>query len=177
MSVNFHLPTVCNQLPNLYRQQNLLNLSLEVKQPTIEEINSLHFLLNINTFFPTVEIETIVPGRQKANFKREFAPLHLVFKQLSKLQTFSSQKMYQFITVTLGLHFSESTNETTPISVQWTYLHCFLQFLSPIALFPVEGGHCTMAIMKFMSGLRLDSSSPQSLAMSIDQQKMKTSLP
>ena len=34
-----------------------------------------------------------------------------------------------------------------------------------------------MAIMNFMSGLRLNSSSPQSLPMCIDQQMMPTSLP
>ena len=74
--------------------------------------------------------------------------LQLVFKQLSKIQTFSSEKANEFITVTLGLDFSERINETTPIFVQWTYLQWFLQFLSPVALFPVEGGHRTMAIMK-----------------------------
>ena len=102
-----------------------------------------------------------MPGRQNATFKREFASLHLVVKQLSKLQTFSSKNVYKFIAVTLGLDFSEIINKTTPIFVQWTYLHLFLQFLSPVALFPVEGGHRTMAVMKYMSGLSIDSSSQQ----------------
>ena len=88
MSVNFYLLTVCKQLPNVYRQHNRLISNLEVKQPTIKEINSLHFLLNIDRFFPNVEIETILPGRQNSILIREFAPLHLVAKKLSKLQNF-----------------------------------------------------------------------------------------
>ena len=78
MSVNFHLPTVC-------KQHNLLVSNLEVKQPTIKEINSLHFLLNINKFFPTVKIETLVSGSQTETSKRYFDTLYLVVKQLSKL--------------------------------------------------------------------------------------------
>ena len=139
ISVDFYLPTVCKPLHTVYRQHNLLVSNLEVKQPTIGEINSLHFLLNSNTSFPKVEIETIVPGKQNATLKREFAPLHLIVYQLSKLQTFSSKKVYKFITITLRLDFSENINETTPVFVQWTYLHWFLQFLSPVALFPVGG--------------------------------------
>ena len=84
--------------------------------------------------------------------------------------------MYKFITVTLGLDFSGKINETTPIFVQWTYLHWYLQFMSPVNLFPVKSGHRTMAIIKYMSGLQLNSPSPQSLSMSVDQQKMPTSL-
>ena len=111
MSVNFYLPTVC-------KQHNLLVSNLKVKQPTIKEINSRHFLLNINKFFPTVEIENLVSGSPTETSKRDFAPLHLIVKQLSKLRTFSSEKMYEFITVALGLDFSEKINETTPIFVQ-----------------------------------------------------------
>ena len=131
MSVDFHLPTVC-------KQHNLLVSNLEVKQPTIKEINSLYFLLNINKFFPTIKIETLVSENQTETLRHDFAPLHLVVKQLSKLQKFSSKNVYKFITVTLGLDFSERINETTPIFIQWMYLHWFLQFLSPVALFTVE---------------------------------------
>ena len=78
MSVDFQLPTVC-------KQHNLLVSNLEVKQPTITEINSLYFLLNINTFFPNVKIETLSSESQSKTLKYDFAPLHLVVKQLSKL--------------------------------------------------------------------------------------------
>ena len=49
--------------------------------------------------------------------------------------------------------------------------------LSLFALFYVEGGHRTMTIMKFMSGLQLNSLSPQYLSMCNNQQKMPKSLP
>ena len=143
----------------------------------MKEINGLHFLLNITTFFPTVKVETIVQEIQTKTLKHDFASLHLIVEQLSKLQTLSSMKVYKSITVTLGLDFSERINETTPIFVQWTYLHWFLQFLSSFALFPVKRGHRTMEIMKYMSGLSLDSASPQSLPMSFEQQSMPVSLP
>ena len=85
--------------------------------------------------------------------------------------------MYKFITNTLGLGFDDRINKTSPIFVQWTYLHWFLQFLSPVALFLVESGHHTMAIMKYMSGLNIDSFSPHSLPTCVDQQEMPISLP
>ena len=86
--------------------------------------------------------------------------MHLVVKQLSKLRTFSNERAFYFITKTLGLNFDKIIDKTTLIFAQWTYLHWFLQFMSPVALFSVERGHCTLSIMKFMSGMQLDKPSP-----------------
>ena len=137
----------------IFKQHSLLVLSLRVKQTTIKEINNLHFLLNIDTFFPTIHVKSLVPGSQSNTSSREFAPLYLVLKLLSKLQTFSSETIYEFITVKLGLYFDGRINKISPIFVQWAYLHWFLKFPYPVALFPVKGGHCIMAIMKFISCL------------------------
>ena len=45
----------------------------------------------------------------------------------------------------------------------WLFLSWFLQFISPVALFPVEGGHRAMVMMKFFSGCRVEQQAPHPL--------------
>ena len=67
MFVNFQLDSNVD-----LKQYNLLVLDLRVKQTTIEAINSLHFLLNINTFFPAIRVKSLVSGSQSDALSREF---------------------------------------------------------------------------------------------------------
>ena len=45
----------------------------------------------------------------------------------------------------------------------WLFLSWFLQFISPVALFPFEGGHRAMVMMKFFSGCRVEDQAPHPL--------------
>ena len=48
-----------------------------------------------------------------------------------------------------------------PIYQQWTLLSYFLQMCSPICLSPIEGGHRTLQLIKFFTGAKFTSDSPQ----------------
>ena len=142
------------------KQQQLMISNVEAVHPKIKDINALHFFLNIDVLFPPAQITNLLSESLEEHQSHEFSPMHLIVKQLNKLRTFSSKAVFHFITKMLGLNFDKIIDKTTPIFAQWTYLHWFLQFMSLVALFPVKGGHCTLSIMKFMSGMQLDEPSP-----------------
>ena len=45
----------------------------------------------------------------------------------------------------------------------WLFLSWFFQLISPVSLFPVEGGHRAMVMMKLFSGCRVKDKAPHSL--------------
>ena len=170
MSVDFKSPEECSQ-------RHLMISNVKAVHPTINNINVLHFLLNIDVYFPPDEIKNLLLDSLGEDHLREFAPMHPVVKQLGKLHTFLSKSMFHCITNTLGLGFEIFIDEGTSIFAQCTYLHWFLYFMFPVALFPVKGGHCALLIMKFMYGMQLSESLLQSLTEIFKDNQLPRSLP
>ena len=118
--------TVKFKAPDESLQRNLMIFNVESVHLTINTINTLYFLLNINVFFLLGQITALIPKSSKKYQSQEFALLHLVVKQLGKLRTFSSKDMFYFITKTLSLILDVFIVPSMPIFVQWTYFHWFL---------------------------------------------------
>ena len=91
MPVDFKSPKEC-------KQQHLTISNVKAVHPTTDNINALHFLLNIDVYFPLGQITVLLPESSKEHQSQKFAPMHLVVRQLSKLRTFPSKDMFHFIT-------------------------------------------------------------------------------
>ena len=78
----------------------------------------------------------------------------------------------------LDLPFLQEFLDTDPgLQDLWLFLSWFLQFISPVALFPVECGHKAMVMMKFFSGCRVEDQAPHPLNKSkYFNQKLRTKI-
>ena len=89
--------------------------NVKAVHPTINNINALHFLLNINVYFPPGEIKNLLPDSLEDDHSREFAPMHLVVKQLGKLQMFSRKINVSLHHQDVGLRIQKFIDEATSI--------------------------------------------------------------
>ena len=147
-----------------------------VRDVTLRDINELHYILNIPSFHQnTVALDGIL--------QEEETPVvffNCIFKKLSSIPLDNAANLYDFITGEEGLGIPlfhqnrflltrTAEGETNPQKIippiyqQWTLLSYFLQMCSPICLSPIEGGHRTLQLIKFFTGAKFTSRSPQPL--------------
>ena len=60
------------------KQHHLTIFNVEPVHPKIDTINALHFLLNIDVYFPPAQITTLLPKSSDNHQSQKFAPMHLV---------------------------------------------------------------------------------------------------
>ena len=169
MSINYHEKKYGK--PSVPKQLVIANQG--VCDVTSRDINELHYLLNIPQYH-----KEAVALKDEGQEELPVVFFNHIFKQLSKLPLHNAKSLYEFITGENGLGIplfhqnrirlirnpdGEVTQERVipPIYQQWTLLSYFLQMCSPICLSPIEGGHRTLQLIKFFTGAKFTSDSPQ----------------
>ena len=133
--------------------QKVVLLSEMLRDVTVQDINQLHYLLNIPHFFE----ETTMPvgdGSQPIVF------FSYIFDKLKLMPLHDSIQLRHFVHHDLGIPLFKNKGYM-PLYEQWTQLSYFLQMCSPICLSPVEGGHRTLQMIKFFTGAEFNNKSPQ----------------
>ena len=147
-----------------------------VRDVTVRDINELHYILNI----PQLHQDTVALDDIRNEEETPVVFFNLIFKKLSSLPLDNATHLYDFISGEEGLGIPlfhqnrflltktpegeiNSQKIIPPIYQQWTLLSYFLQMCSPICLSPIEGGHRTLQLIKFFTGAKFTSRSPQPL--------------
>ena len=155
MLINFHKDEMPN--PALQAKQ-LVIVNQGVRDVTVEDINRLHYILNIPHYYKPASIT-----KEGQNVPVVF--FQAIFDKLKDMPLHNAELMFNFITGPddLGIPLFERSDSGTPppIYEQWTKLSFFLQMCSPICLSPIEGGHRTLQLIKFFTGAEFTDSSPQ----------------
>ena len=144
--------------PDVFAQLQLYITNQKIRDVTVDDINHLHFVLNIQHFYPET---TATLGRSEIPvvFFRH------IFDKLRQMPLHNALLLFNFITGDYGLGIPlfqlNETGTPPPIHQQWTMLSYFLQFCSPICLSPMEGGHRTMQLIKYFTGAPFTNQSPQ----------------
>ena len=128
-------------------------VSEHLRDVTVEDINQLHYLLNIPHFFKETTVDTLDEPQSVVFFK-------YIFEKLKDMPLHDWRLMRHFVHHDLGIPLFENKGELT-IHEQWTQLSYFLQMCSPVCLSPIEGGHRTLQIIKFFTGADFTNKSPQ----------------
>ena len=128
-----------------YQMKALLLSDHEVRNPTVQAINQLLFLVGASPF---------VSGTEIAEERMTFVAMEQIFQRFATLKLHDPAEMKKGL-VELGFDF-KSTDESTPIWKQWTMLSFFLQMSSPITFSALDGGHRTWAIISMLTGKPFD---------------------
>ena len=155
MLINFHKAEMPD--PALQAKQ-LVIVNQGVRDVTVEDINRLHYVLNIPHYYKPASI----------NKEGQDVPVvffQAIFDKLKDMPLHNAELLFNFITgpKDLGIPLFERSDSGTPppIYEQWTKLSYFLQMCSPICLSPIEGGHRTLQLIKFFTGAEFTDNSPQ----------------
>ena len=133
--------------------QKVVLISERLRDVTVQDINQLHYLLNIPHFFE----ETTVPV---GDHSQPVVFFKYIFEKLKQMPLHDSVRLRHYVHNDLGIPLFKDKG-CMPIYEQWTKLSYFLQMCSPVCLSPMEGGHRTLQMIKFFTGADFTSKSPQ----------------
>ena len=154
MAVNY-----CGTITDsVFLSKHLVAANAAVRDVTLRDINQLHMILNIPSFYGKTSV-------MKDLVKYPVVFFDHVYEKIKLMPLHDARLLYDFITGSDGLGiplFEHTIGEEYPsIQHQWTMLSYFLQMCSPICLSPLEGGHRTMQLIKFFTGAQFNNDTPQ----------------
>ena len=130
--------------------KDLIQQDLFVNHVSARDVNILHYILNIKEFHEETKMKVTISNDKE--HKRHYATLSSVIAKLKDLKAYSKANILNFINNEKHLDLplpQEFLKTDSGIQDLWLFLSWFLQFIFSVALFPVEGGHKAMVMMKF----------------------------
>ena len=146
-----HLQSIASMQCDLEgRGYNNMILAMQdqiVRDVSVDEMNQLHYLLNIPFSFADIKILNDNSSHSK--------PLMChVCEMFKKVNVSDASEFLQFIhdDLEIPLFYTYANAAPPSITTQWLYLSLFLQMCSPVTLSPVEGGHRTWELVRYLTG-------------------------
>ena len=147
MSVEYHLDN------EIIPKTKVVLTSEQLRDVSVQDINKLHYLLNIPHFFKETTVDA-------GDIPQSIVFFKFIFEKLQNMPLHDYRVMRAFVHNDLGIPLFKD-KDYMPIHEQWTQLSYFLQMCSNVCLSPIEGGHRTLQMIKFFTGADFTNKSPQ----------------